>query len=575
MAPADPAAVVRAGPGDRRPRALDVVLDPVREALAPASGERVARRIRNAAVGCAVLTLLLPPLERLGTGAPAHAHLVAAAFAATAIVSHFVHRTAWGDGIAAAAAILPAVVVRSVGGPGAWWAAWFAALAVGSVAASRVRRRVGPPTPPDPEALHGGPRTLAGLAASVMAVLVVRTFVLLPIHVPTGSMEPTILGRGPGRASEDRLLVDQTAWLLRGPARFDVAVFEYPLRRDINFVKRVIGLPGERIEIRDGDVWADGRIVRKPPLLQETLWREIFPRPHPTGLPKKPGEAWVPDRSGGEWTMDGGWIAGRSDGRATATFRLSRRPDQGDLRLRCVADPATGAVASLVVTSRGTDVVLRVPHAVRNEPVTLRVGSDAPVALPCDPVRDSVALELAVADGEARVFVRGAEAGRAEVPLEGTERHGLALRAEEGRVRFRDLRADQDQRWRPGASTSAWKVPDDAYFVLGDNIENSMDARSWRVTELHVRGRAAPYLCEPSTLDDTGRTLPNLRREGTVWRFVDVGGIERRVPIAEIDRRVDGVPFPFVPRDHLVGRAAMIFWPWGFGGGPFRPRLLP
>lgn len=68
----------------------------------------------------------------------------------------------------------------------------------------------------------------------------------------------------------DQILVHKDAFLWRqllrgeGPRRWEVAVFRNPEDPLLTYVKRVVGLPGETIEIQDGDVYADGRLQRKP-----------------------------------------------------------------------------------------------------------------------------------------------------------------------------------------------------------------------------------------------------------------------------------------------------------------------
>ena len=61
----------------------------------------------------------------------------------------------------------------------------------------------------------------------------------------------------------DRLLIDRTGFSLRQPQRWEVVALRHPQRANDILVKRVVGLPGESIEIRDGDVYADGQIQRK------------------------------------------------------------------------------------------------------------------------------------------------------------------------------------------------------------------------------------------------------------------------------------------------------------------------
>lgn len=71
--------------------------------------------------------------------------------------------------------------------------------------------------------------------------------------------------------SGDRLLVHKSAFDVRSPERWEVVVFRSPdLPRKV-YVKRVVGLPGERVEIRQGDVYIDGHIARKSPDRQRAL----------------------------------------------------------------------------------------------------------------------------------------------------------------------------------------------------------------------------------------------------------------------------------------------------------------
>jgi signal peptidase I len=71
-------------------------------------------------------------------------------------------------------------------------------------------------------------------------------------------------------ASGDRVLIDRSAYLFRSPRRWEVIAFRPPNGETLA-VKRVVGLPGETVEIRRGDVYIDGRIARKPLALQRAM----------------------------------------------------------------------------------------------------------------------------------------------------------------------------------------------------------------------------------------------------------------------------------------------------------------
>ncbi len=93
--------------------------------------------------------------------------------------------------------------------------------------------------------------------AAVLAI-VIRTFLLGPYKIPTGSMRPTFL-------EGDRIFVDKVSYRFHEPERGDIIVFKYPLDKKKDFVKRLVGLPGDKIEIRDGKLIMNGRMIDDPP----------------------------------------------------------------------------------------------------------------------------------------------------------------------------------------------------------------------------------------------------------------------------------------------------------------------
>ena len=72
----------------------------------------------------------------------------------------------------------------------------------------------------------------------------------------------------------DRLFGFRLAYAFEGPERFDVVIFRYPVDETQNFIKRVIGLPGEKIEIREGKIYVnDAKQPLEEPYLPEE-WRD-------------------------------------------------------------------------------------------------------------------------------------------------------------------------------------------------------------------------------------------------------------------------------------------------------------
>lgn len=96
---------------------------------------------------------------------------------------------------------------------------------------------------------------IENILIAMLLALVVRAFVLTGYKVPTGSMAPTLL---PGDfifayrlPFGFKIPFTEKKIFIRAPVRGDVVVFTYPEQPQVTYVKRVIGLPGDRIEIKD------------------------------------------------------------------------------------------------------------------------------------------------------------------------------------------------------------------------------------------------------------------------------------------------------------------------------------
>ena len=97
----------------------------------------------------------------------------------------------------------------------------------------------------------------AAVAFFITEVLIVNA------TVPTQSMEPTIMAK-------DRLIGSRLSYKSSDPERGDIIIFKYPDNEKILFIKRVIGLPGETVDIHDGYVFIDGAILDEPYLTVTT-----------------------------------------------------------------------------------------------------------------------------------------------------------------------------------------------------------------------------------------------------------------------------------------------------------------
>lgn len=114
---------------------------------------------------------------------------------------------------------------------------------------------------------------VAVIGGALAVALVIQAFLVQAFYIPSSSMEPT-LGVG------DRVLVNKLSYDVHDVNRGDLVVFERPdgAEGEIkDLIKRVIGLPGESVEIRDGAVVIDGRVLDEPYLADDEVLAEFAP----------------------------------------------------------------------------------------------------------------------------------------------------------------------------------------------------------------------------------------------------------------------------------------------------------
>ena len=86
---------------------------------------------------------------------------------------------------------------------------------------------------------------------TIVFAFIITTFIIVNAKVPSASMENTVM-------TGDRLIANRLSYIFSKPQRYDIVVFKFPDDESKLYIKRIIGLPGETIEIRDGLVYVDG-----------------------------------------------------------------------------------------------------------------------------------------------------------------------------------------------------------------------------------------------------------------------------------------------------------------------------
>ena len=137
---------------------------------------------------------------------------------------------------------------------------------------------------PDPEpGIKGFWNNWGTFSLIVLVILSFRSIIIEPFKIPSGSMIPTLL-------IGDFILVDKTAygykvpfsdWLGKPvylyrralPKRGEVIIFKYPRNESLNYIKRLIGVPGDKIEVINKVLYVNDVLWRRSSLMELKLWK--------------------------------------------------------------------------------------------------------------------------------------------------------------------------------------------------------------------------------------------------------------------------------------------------------------
>ncbi len=361
-------------------------------------------------------------------------------------------------------------------------------------------------------------------------------------------------------ANGDRILVLKCLYQFFGPKRWDVIVFKNPLDPRINYIKRLVGLPEEKLEIIDGDVYINGKIARKPPKVQNELWMPVYDNDYQPVIPYAPAfnhHQWAqPFKAGSLWEIDeasptlfrldssadqiNSMVYSTSIGndfRATYAYDdvrdYKRLPYCSDLMVRFYANPhesegRIGIELSKYETHYKAWVDLTGEMFITKNEKNGKITELARESIEPPTINKSALVKFANVDHQL-VFQFGSEkltwdlglspeaAGPRKTKIEPQVRIFGSGRLTLSHVAiFRDIHYTAPNGLGQGraAEDNPFTLGKDEFFVLGDNSPNSQDSRWWN--------------------------RPGKANNGLSYR--------------------EGI----VPRDYLVGKALFVYWPSGF-----------
>jgi signal peptidase I len=352
----------------------------------------------------------------------------------------------------------------------------------------------------------------------VVAALVIRTWLLMglvvPVTVAGSSMAPTL--EGPHRAFHcpdcqtdfsigldqqpsdpravcpacgsrravaptneevggDRLFINRAAFAWREPQRSEVVVFRCPQQADQLCIKRVVGLPGEQVTFAHGDLFVDGRLVRKTLTEQQAL-RQLVYRAAADQEPRSLDQA--------AWEMN---LASLSDAMLTVQVQLA-----DDSRLGMMIESDAGRF-DLSYDAAARQIHIHHDDRLLTE-ATLPESASSPNRFrewifSLFDRQALVAIDdrvVVIAPYEVREPPRSsafpAQPHRAKVAiygLGGTIREPTVWRDAYYAYRYGDRRGATPASALSPVAAATWQLGPHEFFVLGDNAEISDDSRSW------------------------------------------------------------------------------------------------
>jgi signal peptidase I len=321
----------------------------------------------------------------------------------------------------------------------------------------------------------------------------------------------------------DRIVADKTMF----PRRWELAVVWHHEKAEafprfgsdsrqaskVSYVKRLVGLPGELVQLADGDVFIDGHRLRKLPGEQEELWFPVYSSQYLPSVVEQP--LWRTEREASAWKFMGD-ISFAGEATEPEELILTRPidnwlsyntdtnfgPDQDvypspDARLSCELAEFSGDGA-FGFTWRYGDMEIRAAVAASGEVNLTMTGDslrddDAIASESPQPLAGGQRWSFSHRDG--RVYVeqddrilasRLVGSGRFEDAISRPDCH-VGFFAERCQLRFSRVQVDRDVYYIPPEGerigeldpTRQFRLGDDEYFLLGDNSARSLDSRVW------------------------------------------------------------------------------------------------
>jgi signal peptidase I len=433
---------------------------------------------------------------------------------------------------------------------------------------------------------------LEAVAMAIIMAVLLKYFVVEAYKIPTGSMQPTLMGLEYADHTgeiKDRILVDKASYHFRAPARFEVAVFRYPLDRSKNFIKRIVGMGPEDMKVLYGDVFTrpdssePWKTLRRPrPIQMETrkrLAKEWGVHNRSKGVTVEGNNIHAPGEGSARFPKGTGAIMddykdgypGQMAEKLAAKHKGSGSHPVGDLYLEgSVNAQAACTSVEFEFHEGGRSYFFVLPGPESGPDARARIRSIDRTGR--RPAADAVAEdEWRLSAGESVDFcvqnlddllelrIDDEVLLSLEIEYATDQASAVFLHTRGGGADFEELEVYRDIYYtNEKVSVEYWSIPEDHYMMLGDNTQDSADSREWSLVvypdetgEGVLRGQRRRKENPITVSGGPDGEVTFLRDEyGELHHFLSSSRPQQTPEMA-----------PFVPRNLVTGRALLVFWP--------------
>lgn len=347
----------------------------------------------------------------------------------------------------------------------------------------------------------------------------------------------------------NRILVNKFWYKFTKPERWDIVVFVYPLydltckncsvqlpdaawnsnfrcpqcgsmkfsKKKKNYIKRLIGLPGEKLHIVNGDIYINDVIQKKPPTVQDTLWLPVYNSRYE--MKEETGKTWIADDNNA-WKIDRKSLNlnnAHEDSRETSLVTFGHKisdqngynntggsNEMGDVKMCFDVTLQNNSHSLTLILEKNKDIFTAVLPSNEHEKKSLlmknnKVIQEKDVRLKAGQIHriefSNVDRVVSLSIDNTKVFTYDYDDGLKPDPIP-FETSAIRFGGVHANARFENIEIFHDI-YYTNLSETTWgtnqpvQLGEKDYFMLGDNSRNSNDSRIWKfVPEKNIVGKA-------------------------------------------------------------------------------------